>query len=78
MPAFFIICCGDALNYSLDAAHSLGKLLSVWARPIYSVNCRVNGIHAHLLDGLLSECDTRPFAYQFIQLNRPGNSILEF
>ena len=46
------------LNHSLDAAHSLDKLSSVWARPTNSINCRVNWIEAHSLEGLLSEWDT--------------------
>ena len=43
------------LNHSLDVAHSLDRMSSIWARPTHSINCRVNGIEARSLDKLLSE-----------------------
>ena len=51
------------LNHSLDAAHSLDRMSSVWARPTHSINCRVNGIEAHSLDKLSSQW-AGPFAWQ--------------
>ena len=55
------------LNHSLDAAHSLDKMSSIWARPTHSINCRVNGTEALLLDKLSSEWDTDPFAQRPIK-----------
>lgn len=66
------------LYHLLDAAHSLDKLSSVWARPTYTINSRVNRTEAHFpekcrlywpahsLDVSSSEGNTRLFASQSI------------
>lgn len=54
------------LNDSLDAAYSLDKLSSVWARHTYSINSGVNGIEAHLLNKMPSVWAS-PFTQQFIE-----------
>ena len=65
------------LNHLLDAAHSLDKMSSVWARPAHSINCRVNGIEACLLDKLSIEW-AGPYTRYFIEwmavsrVSRPG------
>ena len=56
----------NVLNHSLNAAHSLGKLSSVRARPTYLINCRVNGTETHLLDKMPSVW-AGPFTQQFIE-----------
>ncbi len=43
------------LNDSLNAAFLLDKLSSAWVKPIYSINCRVNGTEAHTLNRLSIE-----------------------
>lgn len=48
----YIIYNKDAINHSLDAAHSLNSLSGKWAWPIPSTVCRLNGIVAHPLDRL--------------------------
>ena len=54
------------LNHSLDAAHSLDRMSSVWARPTHSINCRVNGVEAHSLDKLPSQWAS-PYTRHFIE-----------